>query len=68
MGMCLSSTATRFIRTSSAAPNSGANGYTYSPIQANKFNQYIGRFDFSPTQKNQFYFVGIHEVSPLVWD
>ena len=43
------------------AANSGANTYTFNPIQANKFNQYIGRFDFNPTQKNQFYFVAIHE-------
>src|SRR6266576_3061590 len=49
------------VKTYVPAPNSGANGYTYSPIQANKINQYIGRFDFSPTQKNQFYFVGIYE-------
>jgi hypothetical protein len=40
---------------------SGGNVYAFSPIQANNINQYIGRFDFTPTQKNQFYFVGIHE-------
>jgi hypothetical protein len=49
------------VKTYVPAPNSGANGYTYSPIQANSINQYIGRFDFNPTQKNQFYFVGIYE-------
>src|SRR5258708_8612737 len=43
------------------AANSGVNSYTYNPTQTNKINQYIGRFDFSPTQKNQFYFVGIYE-------
>jgi hypothetical protein len=41
-------------------PASG-NTYTFSPIQANEINQYIGRIDFNPTQVNQFYFVGIHE-------
>jgi hypothetical protein len=53
--------ATNLVKTYVPAPNSGANGYTYNPIQANRFNQYIGRFDFTPTQKNQFYFVAIHE-------
>jgi hypothetical protein len=48
------------IKTYVPAPNSGSNGYTYNPIQANSINQYIGRFDFNPTQKNQFYFVGIY--------
>jgi hypothetical protein len=43
------------------APNTGSNVYTFSPIQANSIDQYIGRFDFNPTQVNQFYFVGIHE-------
>src|SRR5258708_13960185 len=43
------------------AANSGVNSYTYNPTQTNKINQYIGRFDFSPTQKNQFYFVVIYE-------
>ena len=49
------------VKTYVPSVNSGVNGYTYNPIQANKINQYIGRFDFSPTQKNQFYFVGIYQ-------
>jgi hypothetical protein len=53
--------AANLVKTYVPAPNSGSNGYTYSPIQANSINQYIGRFDFSPTQTNQFYFVGIYE-------
>jgi hypothetical protein len=55
------SVAVNLAKTYVPAPNSGSNAYTYSPIQANKINQYIGRFDFNPTQKNQFYFVAIHE-------
>jgi hypothetical protein len=42
-------------------PNVGANSYVFSPIQANDINQYIGRIDFNPSQRNQIYFVGIHE-------
>jgi hypothetical protein len=53
--------AVNLVKTYVPAPNSGANGYTYNPITTNDINQYIGRIDFNPTQKNQFYFVGIHE-------
>jgi hypothetical protein len=49
------------VKTYVPSANSGVNSYTYNPTQTNKINQYIGRFDFSPTQKNQFYFVGIYE-------
>ena len=52
--------ATNLVKTYVPSSASG-NVYTFSPIQANNVNQYIGRFDFNPTQKNQFYFVGIHE-------
>jgi hypothetical protein len=55
------SVATNLVKTYIPAPNSGSNAYVFSPIQANQINQYIGRFDFNPTQKNQFYFVAIHE-------
>jgi hypothetical protein len=55
------SVAANLAKTYVPAANPGSNTYTFSPIQANKINQYIGRFDFNPTQKNQFYFVGIHE-------
>ena len=41
--------------------NGGANSFTFSPIQANDINQYIGRIDFNPSQQNRIYFVGIHE-------
>ena len=43
------------------APNTGSNVYTFSPTQTNSADQYIGRFDFDPTQVNQFYFVGVNE-------
>ena len=49
------------VKTYVPLPNSGTNAYTFNPTQTNQNNQYIGRFDFSPTQKDQFYFVGIHE-------
>ena len=55
------SVAMNLVKTYVPAPNSGSNAYTYSPIQASKINQYIGRFDYNPTQKNQFYFVAIHQ-------
>lgn len=54
------SIARNLVKTYVPAPNSASNTYTFSPIQANEVNQYIGRFDFNPTQKNQFYFVVIH--------
>ncbi len=45
------------------APNSGTNGYQFNPTVNNKADQGIGRFDFNPTSKNQFYFVGIYQNS-----
>lgn len=49
------------VKTYVPAPNSGANAFTFNPTQTNKIDQYIGRFDFNPTQRDQFYFVGIDE-------
>lgn len=39
----------------------GSNSYTFSPIQAVKEDQEIGRVDFNPTARDQFYFVGIFQ-------
>jgi hypothetical protein len=42
--------ATNLVKTYVPSSASG-NVYTFSPIQANNINQYIGRFDFNPTQR-----------------
>ncbi len=41
--------------------NQGTSGYVFSNITASSTNQYIGKIDFSPTTKDQFYFIWIYE-------
>ncbi len=43
------------------AANQGTYGYVFSNITASSTNQYIGKIDFSPTTKDQFYFIWIYE-------
>ncbi len=43
------------------AANQGTYGYVFSNITASSTNQYIGKIDFSPTTKDQFYFIWINE-------
>jgi hypothetical protein len=44
-------------------PNNSTNGYNYPSVSATKDNQFIGRLDFNPTEKNRFTFVGIYDHS-----
>ena len=45
-------------------PNAtSGNNYTFNPTVTTKSDQGIGRFDFNPTAKDQFYFVGIYQVT-----
>jgi len=50
-----------FLQTSIPQANSGSNGYTFTPTIPLTSDQYIGRGDFNPTTKDQFYFVGIYQ-------
>jgi hypothetical protein len=43
------------------AANSGSNGYVFNSVTATTANQYIGRFDYSLSPKNQFTFLGIYQ-------
>lgn len=45
------------------AANSGTYGYLFNETVQTTTNQYLGRLDFSPNQKNQFTFVGIYQPS-----
>jgi len=43
------------------AANQGTNGYVFNNVTASSTNQYIGKIDFSPTTKDQLYFIWIYE-------
>ncbi|MBW4039676.1 MAG: TonB-dependent receptor [Acidobacteria bacterium] len=43
------------------AANQGSNSYVFNNVQTSSTNQYIGRVDFDPNPKNQFYFIWINE-------
>jgi Carboxypeptidase regulatory-like domain len=58
--------AANLVKTYVPASNSGTNTYTFNPIATTPTDQYLGRIDFSPGQKNQIYFVGLHQKSGTV--
>ncbi len=49
-------------------PSSPSGTFTFSPTQKNIQSQYIGRFDFNPNTKDQFYFVGIYQQNDQTRD
>jgi hypothetical protein len=58
--------ATNLVKTYVPAANAGTNTYTFNPIAASPTDQYLGRIDFNPSQKDQIYFVGLHQQSGTV--
>ncbi len=53
--------ATKLISSYVPAPNSGTFGYSFSPVDATSYNQYIVRGDYALNPQNQFYGVYIYE-------
>jgi hypothetical protein len=41
--------------------NQGSDSYVFNNVTTSSTNQYIGRIDFDPNPKNQFYFIWINE-------
>jgi hypothetical protein len=58
--------AANLVKTYVPPANAGTNTYTFNPIANSPTDQYLGRLDFSPGQKNQIYFVGLHQHSGTV--
>ncbi len=58
--------ASKLVKTYVPAANNGSNGYTFNPTVSSTQDQAIGRFDFNPNAKNQFYFVGIYQHFPSI--
>lgn len=43
------------------AANSGSTGYQFNEVDTTTSNQILGRVDFSPTSRDQLYFIGIYQ-------